>query len=64
MNTSRFAESGVSDAKTHEVRVLCSCEDIECCEIERYISDVRIAVAEIERLRVRIGRIYAQYVVE
>lgn len=35
---------------THEVSVLCDCPDIEHCRMEVYISDVRIAYAEIERL--------------
>jgi hypothetical protein len=37
-------------AELHEVMVLCDCEDIECCRMERYIADVRIAFEEIERL--------------
>lgn len=36
---------------THEVRVLCNCDDIECCAIERYVADVRIAVAELHELQ-------------
>lgn len=36
---------------THEVYVLCNCDDIECCRMERYVSDVRIAVAEVDRLQ-------------
>jgi hypothetical protein len=35
---------------THEVTVPCDCEDIEHCDMERYIADIRIAFAEIERL--------------
>lgn len=34
---------------THEVMVLCNC-DQEPCRMEVYVSDVRIARAEIERL--------------
>lgn len=37
-------------SQPHEVSVLCACEDVEDCEMERYISDVRMAYAEIERL--------------
>jgi len=36
---------------THEVNVLCDCGNIEQCEMEVYVSDVRIAYAEIQRLR-------------
>lgn len=36
---------------THEVMVLCSCDNIEQCSLELYVSDVRIAVAELEDLR-------------
>jgi hypothetical protein len=35
---------------THEVHVLCNCDDVENCIIERYVSDVRIAYKEIQRL--------------
>jgi hypothetical protein len=35
---------------THEVMVLCNC-DSDPCRMELYVSDVRIAVAEIDRLR-------------
>lgn len=37
-------------AETHFVEVACNCPDIEHCDMERYISDVRIAFDEIERL--------------
>jgi hypothetical protein len=30
--------------------VLCRCGDIECCEMERYVSDVRIAYSHIIQL--------------
>jgi hypothetical protein len=33
---------------THEVQVLCSCDDIEQCRMELYVSDVRILKAELE----------------
>jgi hypothetical protein len=36
---------------THEVTVLHSCHDIEQCRMEVYVADVRIAQAEIARLR-------------
>lgn len=36
---------------THEVTLPCSCADIEHCETERYIADVRIAKAEIAWLK-------------
>ncbi len=42
---------------THEVMVLCSCDNIECCKAEIYVSDVRIAIAQIERL----ARLVIQY---
>lgn len=32
---------------THEVMVLCNCDDIERCRTEIYVSDVRIALAQI-----------------
>jgi hypothetical protein len=41
---------GEGGGMTHEVMVLCSCDNIECCKMERYVSDVRIAIAQIERL--------------
>lgn len=30
---------------------MCQCSDIEHCRMERYIADVRIAVAELEALK-------------
>lgn len=36
---------------THEVMVLCSCDDIEQCSTELYVSDVRILVAELDKLK-------------
>lgn len=39
----------------HEVYVPCNCgEEAEHCTMERYISDVRIAWAEIQQLRRRL----------
>jgi len=35
---------------THEVSVLCDCDDLEQCRTEVYVADVRIALAEIQRL--------------
>lgn len=35
---------------THEVMVLCNCDE-DPCRMEVYVSDVRIAVAELERAR-------------
>lgn len=35
---------------THEVYVLCSCDDIEHCRLEVYVSDVRLAIARIAQL--------------
>lgn len=35
----------------HEVSMMCNCRNIEACTLERYISDVRIAAAELARLR-------------
>ena len=32
----------------HLVEVVCCCNDIEHCRMERYIADVRILVAELE----------------
>lgn len=40
---------------THEVVVLCNCESVECCRMEVYVSDVRIAWAEIRRLYRRLA---------
>jgi hypothetical protein len=37
---------------THEVSISCSCDDIEQCETERYIADIRLALAEIESLKI------------
>lgn len=34
----------------HEVYVLCDCGDVEHCAMERYVADIRIAFAEIDRL--------------
>lgn len=45
---------------THEVRVLCNCDE-DPCRMEVYVSDVRIAVAELEelrRLRQSVGRVW------
>ena len=39
---------------THLVEVLCACDDIEHCDMERYVSDVRKAHAEIAFLRQRL----------
>lgn len=36
---------------THEVQVLCSCDDIEQCRMEVYVSDVRLLIAELEQAR-------------
>lgn len=44
------------DAVTHEVRVLCLCEDIEMCRTEIYVSDVRIALRELAAAKARIER--------
>lgn len=38
----------------HEVAVLCLCDDIETCETERYVSDVRLALRELQRLKTAI----------
>jgi hypothetical protein len=35
---------------THEVRVLCACDDIENCQLELYVADVRILEAAYQRL--------------
>ena len=35
---------------THEVRVLCRCNDVESCAMERYVSDVRILRDAYERV--------------
>lgn len=32
----------------HEVYVLCKCENVEQCSTERYVSDVRIAMHQVE----------------
>lgn len=37
-------------AETHEVMVLCRCPNVEMCSMELYVSDVRVAHAEIEFL--------------
>jgi len=41
----------VDQGETHEVYVLCSCNDIEQCRMERYVSDVRILVEELRALK-------------
>ena len=41
------------DGTTHEVRVLCACPDIEHCDMERYVSDVRMLYRELEQERRR-----------
>ena len=38
-------QGGTSTA--HEVRVLCNCDDIEHCRMEIYVSDIRIAAAQL-----------------
>lgn len=46
---------------THEVQVLCNCEDIEQCRTEIYVSDVRILAAELEEqkaLRARLEKVW------
>lgn len=35
---------------THEVSVLCNCADIAHCRMERYIADIRLLKAEVDRL--------------
>lgn len=42
-------------SEPHEVSMMCDCPNIEGCTLERYISDVRIAVAELELLRAQVG---------
>lgn len=42
---------------THEVHVLCGCDDIEACVMELYVSDVRILQAELERVRADAERV-------
>jgi len=37
-------------AETHFVELICKCDDIEHCVLERYASDIRIAFDEINRL--------------
>lgn len=32
----------------HIIEVFCSCDDIERCVMEKYISDVRILLAEVD----------------
>lgn len=34
---------------THEVVVLCNCDDIEQCKMETYVSDIRILVKLLEQ---------------
>jgi hypothetical protein len=41
---------------THEVYVLCNCDE-EPCRMERYVSDVRIAYAENEHLKEVLARV-------
>lgn len=36
---------------THEVYVLCNCDDVENCRMELYVSDVRILEQELRRLK-------------
>ena len=38
-------------AVTHEVRVLCLCDDIEHCRTERYVPDVSLAMRELDECR-------------
>jgi hypothetical protein len=38
-------------AEPHTVEVYCKCSDIEHCDLERYISDVRILLAEFEAVK-------------
>lgn len=37
--------------------MLCDCGDIESCETERYVSDVRIAIRVIDRLQAQLDRL-------
>ena len=43
----------------HEVFVLCDCGDAEDCRLELYVSDVRLAYAEIERLERELAEMQA-----
>jgi hypothetical protein len=42
---------------THEVQVLCDCDDIELCRTEVYVSDIRI-------LQAQLSETHREYVVE
>lgn len=42
---------------THEVRVLCNCDD-EPCKMEIYVSDVRIAVDDQVRLLLGVADVF------
>lgn len=48
--------SAREDRNTHEVRVLCICEDIEHCRTEKYVSDVRLLQRELEATQARLTR--------
>lgn len=40
---------------THEVQILCRCATIESCEVERYVSDIRILHDELEAIRAQLA---------
>jgi hypothetical protein len=39
------------EERTHEVTLLCRCPDIEACVTERYASDVRLAIRDLQVAR-------------
>jgi hypothetical protein len=49
-----------SAAMTHEVMVPCNCENISFCRMELYVSDVRVAAAEIVFLQAMLDAVLEQ----
>lgn len=40
--TESTVRNGDRMGQTHEVRVLCDCDDVELCTTEVYVSDIRV----------------------
>jgi len=49
-----------STAVTHEVMVPCNCDSISFCRMELYVSDVRVAAAEIAFLQAMLDAVLEQ----
>jgi hypothetical protein len=43
------------EERTHEVRLLCRCGDIEMCRTEVYASDVRLAIRDLQQAQAELA---------